>query len=79
MDSFTTILYSAVVFNLVVVLLAVYLVIRTRSRQKTQAILKRKQLVEQGKIIIAQENLIKSKQELLDEKEGLLKEYRKFF
>lgn len=77
MDSFATILYAAVIFNLLIVLLAVGLVIRSRSGQKTRAILKRKQLVEQGKIIIAQESLIKSKQELLNEKDELLKEYRK--
>lgn len=77
MDSLKIILLTGLAFNLALVFLIVYFVKRTRVKQKDQALTRRQQMLEQGKIISAQENLLKSKQELLKEKEELLKVYRK--
>lgn len=77
MDSIKIILLSGVVFNLWLVFMIIYFVKRSRTRQKDQALVKRQQMLEQGKIIVAQESLLKSKQKLLKEKEALLNEYRK--
>jgi hypothetical protein len=77
MDSLKIILFSGVIFNLALVLFIVFQVKRARARNRDQALARRQQMVEQGKIITAQENLLKSKHELLKEKDELLKEYRK--
>jgi hypothetical protein len=77
MDSLKIILYSGVVFNAALVLLIIILVRKARAKHISQSHIKRKQMLEQGKIISAQENLLKTKQELLKEKEELLDEYRK--
>jgi hypothetical protein len=77
MDSIKIILFSGVVFNAALVIFIIFLVRRARVKHISQSHLKRKQMLEQGKIISAQENLLKSKQELLKEKEELLNQYRK--
>jgi len=77
MDSIETLLSAFIVFNLAIVSFAVYLVKKWRLRQTDHATIKKKQLLEQGKIILAQENLLRAKQELLKEKEKLLEAYRK--
>jgi hypothetical protein len=71
------ILFAGVTFNLSLVLFVVFWVRSAKAKQKEEAMIKRKQLLEQGKIITAQEKLLKSKQELLKEKELLLDIYRK--
>lgn len=77
MAELQTILYTGVIFNLAVVLLVVYLVNRSRDQVKAQALIRSRQILEQGKIISSQERVIKGKQQLLDEKNKLIKEYRK--
>jgi hypothetical protein len=71
------ILLAGVIFNLSLVLFVVFWIRKAKARQKAETLIKRKQLLEQGKIITAQEKLLNSKQELLKEKEMLLDTYRK--
>jgi hypothetical protein len=77
MDGLQTILYTGVAFNLVLVLLIIYLVKRSRANARDQALIRSRQILDQGKIIIAQERVIKSKQEIINEKNELINEYRK--
>jgi hypothetical protein len=80
MDSLKTILYTAIAIDVGLAIFIIYLVKGLRAKQNAQneqGLIRRQQLLEQGKIIAAQESLLKSKQELLQEKDKLIKEYRK--
>lgn len=77
MDSIQIILPTVIAFNLLLVVIAIILIAKSRAHQKDLAKIKKQQIINQGKIIAAQENLLQKKEELLEEKEYLLDEYRK--
>jgi hypothetical protein len=77
MDIVKISLLGGVVFNVTLVVFIIFQVKRSSGKQREHSLVRKQQMLEQGKIIIAQEKQMKSKQELLKEKEELLKLYRK--
>lgn len=76
MDSIKALLIGGLIFNLLVVILIPVISFRQHRRVRARGALRRRQILEQGKVIIDQNRLLESSEELVNEQREIINIYR---